>query len=150
MLIASVLFYEGCNLHFIFARSDRERSPIAKKIWFPIHSQNFSSHLTVCLPAHLYHRGNQCKLSLSLASMGACNWYCACILWWIDICQNRISTDRIHWYWSVSHDHVVGLVVDPPWTRVFFLSSSLKSYWFSTDGTLISLQWLPTLKRKCR
>ena len=41
---------------FVFAQSDRERSPVAKKIRLFIHSQNFSSHLTVSLPVRLYHR----------------------------------------------------------------------------------------------
>ena len=41
---------------FVFAQSDRERSPVAKKIRLFIRSQNFSSHLTVRLPVRLYHR----------------------------------------------------------------------------------------------
>ena len=33
------------------ARSGRERSPIAKKIWYSIHPRNFCNHVTVGTPA---------------------------------------------------------------------------------------------------
>ena len=111
---------------FVFAQSDRERSPVAKKIRLFIHSQNFSSHLTVRLPVCLYHRESNVNCHSLWLVWEPATWYCTYMLWWIDSCQNRASTDRIYWYWSVSHDYVVGLVVDPSWTGVFFKFSAEK------------------------
>ena len=56
-------------------QSAREQSPIAKKIWLPIHPRSFGCQLTVRPPARLLSapQGNQCQMLHFLAAVGACN-----------------------------------------------------------------------------
>ena len=58
-------------------------------------------------------QANQCDLPHFLASVIACN-----LILRIHVVANwQLSKQGIHW--SVSHDRIVGSVVDPSWLRVF-------------------------------
>ena len=78
------------NLTISGASRTRERSPIAKKIWLPIRPRNFGCHETLS-PSAL---GNQCKMLLFLAIVGACNLILHVHVVNIDNCQNRVSADQ--------------------------------------------------------
>ena len=81
------------NLTISRASRTCERSPIAKKIWLPIRPRKFGSHETVRPSAPL---GNQCKMLLFLATVGACNLILHVHVINIDNCQNRVSADQYH------------------------------------------------------
>ena len=81
------------NLTISRSPRDRERNPIAKKIWLPIRPRNFGSHETVRPSAPLR---NQCKMLLFLAIVGAGNLILHVHVVNIDNCQNRVSADQYH------------------------------------------------------
>ena len=81
------------NLTISRSPRTRKRNPIAKKIWLPIRPRNFGSHETVRPSAPL---GNQCKMLLFLAIVGACNLILHVHVVNIDNCQNRVSADQYH------------------------------------------------------
>ena len=84
------------NLTISGAPRSRERSPKTKKIWLPIRPRNFGSHETVRPSVPL---GNQCKMLLFLAIVGACNLILLILhvhVVNIDSCQNRESGDQYH------------------------------------------------------
>ena len=70
--------YQSSQEESLYRSSPRARSPIAKKIWFPIHPRNFDSYVTVRPPTRPPARlsapqENQCEMWHFLASVGACN-----------------------------------------------------------------------------
>ena len=81
------------NLTISGAPRSRERSPIAKKIWLPMRPRNFGSRETVRRSVPL---GNQCKMLLFLAIVGACNLILYVHVVNIESCQNRESADQYH------------------------------------------------------
>ena len=116
------------NLTISGASRTRERSPIAKKIWLPIRPRNFGCHDTLSPSAPL---GNQCKMLLFSAIVGACNLILHAHVVNIDNCQNRVSADQYHM--TVSRAQVSTHRDD-----VFFLGWQLTGFSFSTDRRLNS------------
>ena len=95
--------------------------------------RKFFNHVTVHFPSVRTTGQPMFSLTLSIqfGSTGSLilHTYCTLMLWSIDSCQNRVSSDQYHLT-------VSPVPVSTYRGRVSFLSYSLTSYWFSNDCRL--------------